>query len=131
MIVCDTSVWIEYFRGHTPYVDQVQSLRNEGGILGLECIFGELLQGITSKRERKLIFECWNSIAQYHNDGLWLEAGEFSAIHRLASRGIGLIDSAIAVATLRSNSRLWTLDKELASLLPRNHVYVLNLGGGL
>lgn len=123
MIVCDTSVWIEYFRGRPPYVDRIQSLRNEGRILGLECIFGELLQGIISKKERKLIFECWNSIAQYRDDGLWLLAGEFSAIHRLASRGIGLIDSAIAVATLRSDSRLWTLDKELLSLMPRAHVF--------
>jgi predicted nucleic acid-binding protein len=123
MILCDTSVWIEYFRKRSPYFEILSSMLNKGNVLGLECIFGELLQGVIGKEERKIILECWKCIPHYEEGRLFLEAGEFSAIHRLQNRGIGLIDAAIAIATFRSNSALWTLDKKLLSLVPEKHRY--------
>lgn len=118
MIICDTSIWIEYFRYSQPYFENVCGLLDGGEVLGLECVFGELLQGVKGKQERKIILECWDSLPKLSEVGLWLEAGEYAAIHGLSSRGIGLIDSAIVVATLKTHSLLWTLDKKLASLIP-------------
>ena len=97
---------------------------DKGRVLGLEFIFGELLQGVTGKQERKLILECWDGIGKLSETGLWLEAGEYAAIHRLPTRGIGLIDATIAVATLKTGASLWTLDKKLNSLIPGRHRFV-------
>lgn len=124
MILCDTSIWIEYFRGKSPYYDVVSSLLERGEALGLECVFGELLQGVIGKQERKLILECWDSLPKYREKGLWLEAGEYGAIHGFSGKGIGLIDAAIAIATLKSPAQLWTLDKKLNSTLPGRYRFV-------
>ncbi len=123
MIVFDTSIWIEYFRGRTPYLEAMGSLLEKRQVLGVECIFGELLQGITERGERRVILQCWDCLAKTGEEGLWLEAGEFSAIHRLSSKGIGLIDAAIAVVTLKTDSLLWTADKRLASVIPAKYRY--------
>ena len=122
MIILDTSIWIEFFRNRSPFFGAVGSLLESGEVLGLECVFGELLQGVIGKQERKIILECWDGIPKYTELNLWLEAGEYSAIHRLSTRGIGLIDAAIAVATLKTASSLWTLDKKLISILPGIHL---------
>lgn len=124
MIICDTSIWIEYFRNHAPYYEFASTLLNRREILGVECIFGELLQGVIGKYERKIILECWEGIPKLSDTGLWLDAGEYAAIHGLSMRGIGLIDAVIAIATLKTNSLLWTLDKKLFSLIPGKHRFV-------
>ena len=118
MIICDTSVWIEYFRNRAPYFGTVCALLERGEVLGLECIFGELLQGVLGKQEREVILRCWEAIHKVSEVGLWLEAGEYAAIHGLSVRGVGLIDAVIACATFKSNSLLWTLDKKLSSVVP-------------
>lgn len=123
MIICDTSIWIEYFKRRDPVFEIVSSLLEAREILGLECIFGELLQGVQGKEERKIILEYWNNIQKISEDSLFLEAGEFSAIHKLQNKGIGLIDSVIAIATFKSNSKLWTLDKKLLSIIPGKYKY--------
>lgn len=90
-------------------------------MLGVECIFGELLQGVTAKQERRVVLQSWEGIHKLSEIGLWLQAGEYAAIQGLSTRGIGLIDAAIAVATLKSDSQLWTLDKKLVSLIAEKH----------
>ena len=123
MVICDTSVWIEYFRGKNPYFDSVSALLSRREIIGLECVFGELLQGVMEKRERKVILECWDSLPKLSEAGLWLAAGEYAAIHRVSARGVGLVDAAIAVATLQTGSLLWTLDRTLAAVMPGRYWY--------
>jgi predicted nucleic acid-binding protein len=122
-VICDTSIWIEYFRAKEPLFTLVRTQLERQESIGLECVFGELLQGVLSKQERAIVLDCWSALPKFAMDGLWLEAGEYSAIHRLPERGIGLIDAAIAVATLRTDALLWTLDKKLASILPGKHLY--------
>ncbi len=51
-LIVDTSVWIEFFRGQADYHDALLPLIEQGKVLALECIFGELLQGARGERER-------------------------------------------------------------------------------
>jgi predicted nucleic acid-binding protein len=124
MILCDTSIWIEFFRGKEPIFGIVSDGLAKCDILGLECVFGEVLQGVKGKQERRMVLDCWEALPKFDDVGLWLEAGEYSAIHGLPAKGVGLIDAAIAVATLKSSSLLWTLDKKLVSLLPGRHRFL-------
>lgn len=125
MILCDTSIWIEYFKAKSPYFDVVSSRLETGGILGLECIFGELLQGVLGRQERRIILECWDSLPTFSENGLWLEAEEYAAIHGFSAKGIGLIDAAIALTALKTSALLWTLDKKLQSAVPGRYRFVL------
>ena len=122
MIICDTSVWIEYFRGRRPYLEKVGAYLERLEVLGMECIFGELLQGAKGRQERSTIFKYWEVIPKMSEAGLWLEAGEYSAVQGLPSKGVGLIDAAIAVCTLKTEASLWTLDSKLSLLVPKKYL---------
>ena len=44
MVIPDTSVWIEYFKGNEPYFDKLHQLIEQGSVYTVEVIFAELLQ---------------------------------------------------------------------------------------
>ena len=52
MILVDSSVWIDYFRGiATPQVDRLDSLLGREPLLVGDLILAEILQGISADRE--------------------------------------------------------------------------------
>ena len=116
-IIVDTSIWIEFFRGRAEYFDICQQLLEKAEIRTIEIIFAELLQGAFDKREVEAIKSYYELIPKIEIENLFLLAGEFSKDEKLISKGIGLINSCIITATIRSNSKLWTLDKKIKAYL--------------
>lgn len=56
MIVVDSSVWIEFFRGlHTPGVTKLHAIRDPGQILVGDLVLLELLQGARGDAEARRI----------------------------------------------------------------------------
>lgn len=57
MIVVDTSVWIDFLAGHdTPVASKLQELIENGEPIALtDVIYSELLQGVGSPREARLL----------------------------------------------------------------------------
>jgi predicted nucleic acid-binding protein len=49
MILVDTSVWIEFFRGNEPYFTKLKELIESSDVLAHEVVFGELLQTLDKK----------------------------------------------------------------------------------
>jgi predicted nucleic acid-binding protein len=127
MIILDTSVWIEFLRNNSLFFPPVKHLLERQQALGLEWIFGELLQGAADKREREIILSYWENIPKFDSTGIWIKAGLFSSEEKLSSRGVGLIDCAIIIACRQTNSTVWSLDKKLNNVLPENQKY-LDLG---
>lgn len=123
MILVDTSVWIEFFRAHEPIFEQLREQVEQRNVVGLECIFGELLQGAKSKRERSLIKTYWKNLAKMEEAGLWIEAGQHSSRKKLFSKGIGLIDVFIVTASRKHHAPIWTLDKKLKSILRTDEIF--------
>jgi predicted nucleic acid-binding protein len=123
MILVDTSVWIEFFRGKQEYIDEVLNLIKNQHAVTTECIFGELMQGSKNKHEQHLIWEFWENLPKFNCSDLWLRAGEYSATHKLSSKGIGLIDSAIIVLARKHRSKIWSLDKKLLSILSSSEIF--------
>ena len=117
MIVLDTSVWIEFFRGSEPYFSAVSELAETRQILGLECVFAELMQGARTQRERTFIRSIWESLPQADSAGGLIDAGEEAGIHRWPEKGVGIIDAYILFSARRVGARIWSLDKKLNSLL--------------
>jgi predicted nucleic acid-binding protein len=119
MVIADTSVWIEFFKGREPISMQMKRLLEIQEVLSVECIFGELLQGGKNVRERDIIHSYWSYLPKIDEKNIWIEAGEYSGENNLTSKGIGLIDSVLVVASRRTGARLWTLDKKLQEYLEK------------
>ena len=117
MILVDTSVWIDFFRQNNPVVEKVLSpLLEEGEVVALSAVFGELLQGARDEREMKTLLEFWSSLPKIDEAGLFIEAGKLSADHKLFSKGVGLLDGYILAACIKYKLDLWSLDKRLVAV---------------
>lgn len=117
MILVDTSVWVEYLRGHQPYLDLLDPLLEDRQILAIEPVFGELLQGVKDDRERRVLLELWGNLPKSPTQGAWVKAGEVSSQDKWLNHGIGLIDAVLIISARDSNAKVWTLDKKMKSVL--------------
>jgi len=123
MIVADTSVWIEFLRGDPRFVPQVTELLERRQILGVECVFGELLQGAKATRETRIITDYWHHLPHARLEEALILAGSYSQQNSLVSRGVGLIDAVIVVTAIHAQALVWTLDRKLRAVLPLSVVY--------
>ena len=116
-IIVDTSIWIEFLKKNPKIFPSVQVLLEKNNAIALGCIFGELLQGAKSERERKIILSYWQYLPKIDNTGIWIDAGIYSGKNKFISKGIGLIDSLIITAAISNGCIVWTLDKKLQSVM--------------
>src|SRR3990172_4601718 len=113
MILADTSIWIEFLRAREPAFAAMALLLERQVVLGVECVFGELLQGARTTGERRTILAYWENVPKTDERQLWTEAGQCSGENNLLAKGVGLIDAAIIIAGRRTGARIWTLDEKL------------------
>jgi len=125
MIVLDTSVWIEFLKNNTEYFSKVKYLLENQQVLAIECIFGELLQGAKNKREIEIISLYWENLPKSKIENGWIQAGIYSSVNKLTSRGVGIIDSYIITSARNNNAQIWSLDKKLNSLLKKEERFNL------
>ena len=123
MIILDTSIWIEHLRNNPTYFATVKNLMENREILAVECVFGELLQGVKNKSERDIILNFWTHLPKENYEDLIIQAGEYSSHHKLLDHGVGLIDAIILVQAIRSNSKIWTLDSKFLRVIPEELRY--------
>ena len=121
MILPDTSIWIDFFRGREPYFTQLAERMENGEVIAVEWVFGEILQGTRNAKERRVVLSYWSHLPRpgLERGEVWIRAGIRSAEEKFPSRGVGLIDAAILVAAEETGARVWTLDKKLARALPQ------------
>lgn len=123
MVLIDTSVWIEFFKGNTPFYEQVSDLLDKNDALAISPVFGELLQGTKNSRERTIIRDFWENLPKISEDELFINAGIDSSTHHWVDKGIGLIDSVILIASRESAAFIWSLDKKLNRILRKEEKY--------
>jgi predicted nucleic acid-binding protein len=126
MILADTSVWVEFLNANEPVFRVLRELIEVGNVIAMEFIFGELLQGARTKREKTVIRDYWEYMPKEDEKGIWLEAGNYSAENRLIDKGIGLIDSAIICFSRKHNTKVWSLDKKLMSMLKNDEIFTIS-----
>lgn len=114
MILVDTSVWIDFFRNtdHSLSDRLIEYLEN-GLAVGLSPVFGELLQGVRTEDEQRVVLEFWHNIPKVDETNLFIEAGKLSFKHKVARRGVGLIGCYLLAAAKANNCEVWSLDKRL------------------
>jgi len=123
MIILDTSVWIEYLRNNPVFFPEICKLLESGQVLAVECVFGELLQGVKNKQEREIILSFWTYLSKENYENIIIQAGEYSSKNKLLEHGIGLIDAVILMYGIKSKSKIWTLDKKFLKIIPEEFRY--------
>lgn len=113
MILVDTSVWIDYFRKRSKAADELlTALIDNGQVVALSPVFGELLQGVRDQREEKIVLGHWKNLPKVDESNLFIEAGRLSHRHNLYSAGVGLIDCYILAAAKIHKLDILSLDKK-------------------
>ena len=114
MILADTSVWIEHFRGR---LSNLQPRLEQGEIMIHPFIIGELLLSGVNRRPA--------AVAELRQlpKSPFPRPGETEALiinQSLDGRGVGYVDTVILAAVrLRPGARLWTLDLKLHAIAAR------------
>ena len=122
MIILDTSIWIEYLKRNPDYKAVIDTLLREEKILAFDFVFGELMQG-AKEHEKEKIIGLWEILPKVDISEIGFYAGKYSMENKLRDKGIGLIDCSIIYATIQLESKLWTLDKKILSVLDDKHLY--------
>ena len=116
-IIADTSIWIEFLKNNQDVFSLMQKLLEKNYIIVVECIFGELLQGVKTNRERDIIFGYWECLPKADESNVWIDSGNYSNKNKSLEKGVGLIDSVLIVLAIKNNLKIWTLDKKLKKIL--------------
>jgi len=61
-IIVDTSIWIEFLKNSPIIFPRMQALLEDNNVIGVEFIFGELLQGAKTIREKNIINLYWQCL---------------------------------------------------------------------
>ena len=118
MIILDTTVWIEYLKNNENFYPQIRDFLEKKEILAVECVFGELLQGVKNKYEQEIIYSYWKYLPKENYENIIIEAGEYSSENKLIDQGVGLLDAIILVYAIKGNYQIWTLDKKFLRVIP-------------
>lgn len=106
MILVDTSIWIEFFRGKEPYFTKLKELIEASEVLAHEVVFGELLQVCKNKAEFNFILEYWESLNNIVSNGSFILAGKLSFEDKHLEKGIGIIESILINETRKKNQKI-------------------------
>ena len=111
MILADSSVWIEHFRKPNPRIEELVRSRQ---LRMHPFVLGELALGSLAHREEVLVdLAKLVSVPEASND----EVLHLIESKRLFSRGIGLVDAHLLVATIFQNHcLLWSRDRRLVEV---------------
>jgi len=123
MIILDTSVWIEHLKNNPNFFPKISKLLESREILAVECVFGELLQGVKNNSEKNIILSFWAHSPKEYYENIIIEAGTYSTENKLLDKGVGLIDAIILMHGIRSNSKIWTLDAKFLRIIPKKLKY--------
>jgi predicted nucleic acid-binding protein len=111
MVLVDTSVWIRFLSGRSPYALALDDLLSRGEVSGHGFVYGELLMGDKGGRKALLVdFELMHQASMVpHGDVV-----AFARERRLHGRGVGWIDAHLLASALVGRLSLWTADPRLA-----------------
>ncbi len=108
MILVDTSLWVDLFRGRK--IATFAALLASRKVLMHSAILGELATG--NLRERSATLAMLRSLP-CATTGTTTECLAAIESRKLYGRGIGWIDVQLLVAAQLSHARLWSLDTQL------------------
>lgn len=112
MVIADTSVWIEYFRGgDEPVRSALRRLIRTQQTALVGMVLAELLQGCRTSKEADTILANLAGLGFLETTfATWKRAGELSASLRRKGLTIPLSDLVIAAVAMEHQCQVYTLD---------------------
>lgn len=118
MILADTSIWIDFFRGREPAAEHLDRALQEPGVVVCGPVAAELLAGTPAQAREAL----WLAIGSLPIVELtyadWTAAGQHAYTLRTRGVSVPLLDIMIGIAATRAGARLWTRDRDFDQLTP-------------
>ena len=110
MILADTSVWVDHLRHGNA---RLAALLREGQIAGHPFVTGEIaLEHLKRRAEILALLADLPQVPVAEHE----EVLRFVERHELAGSGLGWVDVHLLAGTALDRSRLWTLDRRLATV---------------
>jgi tRNA(fMet)-specific endonuclease VapC len=111
-MIVDTSVWIEFFRrADSPHSMCLKRLLREGRVVLQGLILAELLQGIKSQKESRIVKKALQKLPYVEmTRQLWERAGEICSSLLRKGITIPLSDVIVASCALSEDIEIFTLD---------------------
>lgn len=108
----DTCAWIEFFKGRpTPMAQALEHALLQGEVASCGVILYELIQGIRSSKEEKLVLNALQAVTHLEMSAeLWIKAGRLSAELRKNGHTLPLSDLVIATLALEHKLSVLTID---------------------
>jgi predicted nucleic acid-binding protein len=114
----DTCAWIEFFKGKP--TSMAQALEHEllqGEVATCGVILYELIQGIKSSKEEKLVLNALQAVTHLEMSAdLWIKAGRLSAELRKNGHTLPLSDLVIATLALEHKLSVLTIDSHFDAI---------------
>jgi predicted nucleic acid-binding protein len=122
VILADTSVWVDYFRGKE-IESYLSKLLSEERIVLHPWVVGELMLGFLKNREQVLrSLDLLPKLNVYEIQDLI----DFVESEKLYGLGLSLIDVQLLYASLIEDCPIWTLDRQLLMATKRyNREFIL------
>jgi predicted nucleic acid-binding protein len=114
----DTCAWIEFFKGKaTPMAEALERELLQGEVATCGVILYELIQGIRSPREEKLVLNAMQAVTHLEMSAeLWIKAGRLSAGLRAKGHTLPLSDLVIAALALEHDLTVVTIDSHFEAI---------------
>lgn len=116
MILVDSSVWIDYFRGvPTPQTDRLDSLLGSQPLAVGDIILTEVLQGFTADRDFNLALELMNALTLIDIAGQDIAVLAARNFRQLRAHGVTIrktIDTLIATRCIADGHALLYSDRD-------------------
>jgi len=115
MVLVDTSIWIDYFRGGENSSD-LEILIDENLIVTNEIILAELIPYLKIKKQTEVI-KLLNEVNQTPLDIHWEEIIQLQVkCLKSGANGVGIPDLIIAQNAKQNNCKIYSLDKHFKLL---------------
>lgn len=116
MILVDSSVWIDYFRGvASPETDKLDVLLGREPVAVGDIILAEVLQGFTRERDFRQALSLFRSLESLHIGGDEIAVQAARNFRELRTRGVTVrktIDTLIATRCIHDNIPLLFSDRD-------------------
>lgn len=117
-ILPDTCAWIDFFRGsQTPLAKLLVDSLARVEVCSCGVVLYELLQGIKSQREEKLLQDAFQALSHLEmTRQLWINAGQLSSQLRGNGHTLPFSDIIIATLALEHQCSVLTIDRHFEAV---------------
>lgn len=128
MIVVDTSVWIDFFRGRAPVTTRLSTLLDSDDVVLPIPVRIELLSG-AMKAERPRLSRLLSALpVLYPTEASWARIESWVTQGVAAGHRFGAADLLIASLAAEHDHDLWSLDKDFTRMARLNMVRLASQG---